>query len=88
MLHTEIQGFNEAKFPKRMFQYFYRLYDKYPFPIESIVFFTGDAQQQTPDKFNYKGIDTKLCFQYKAYHIFQHSEQELMNMRNILLWWY
>ena len=83
LVHTEIQGFNDAKFPTRMFQYFYRLFDKYPVPIESIVVFTGNQQQITPEQYHYKGIDTQLIFKYKSYRIFQHSERELLKMNNI-----
>lgn len=82
LIHLEIQEKNDNNFSKRMFQYFYRIYDRYDVPIAALAVFTGNRLAKVENKFEYIFLDTVLHYQYKAYHILEHTEEELLAMKN------
>lgn len=82
LVHTEIEGGSDEDFAFRIFQYHYRLLDRYGVPVETIAVFTGSKNQRKPYEYLYQGIRTSINFRYLAYHIFDHSEQDLLRMRN------
>ncbi|QIH31619.1 hypothetical protein [Sphingobacterium sp. DR205] len=83
LVHTEIEGGNDAGFLHRIFQYHYRLLDRYRVPVETIAIFTGDRGQRRPAVYGYSMFRTSLEFRYLSYQIFDHSEEELLVMDNI-----
>lgn len=83
LVHTEIEGGRQKDFAFRMFQYHYRLLDRNEGSVETIAVFTGDKTQPCPSKYCHRVIDTQIQFQYRAYHIFDHNEAELLAMDNI-----
>lgn len=82
LLHTEIEGGNQEDFAFRLFQYHYRLLDRYRVPVETIAVFTGDGKQFRPSAYKQKVIDTSIQFVYRSYHIFDHTEQALLAINN------
>ncbi|OIJ22398.1 hypothetical protein BKP45_07110 [Anaerobacillus alkalidiazotrophicus] len=52
LIHIEVQGTNETDFSKRMFQYFYRAFDKYDQQIYAIALFT-DFPNEKAHSFSY-----------------------------------
>ena len=83
LVHTEIEGGRSKEFALRMFQYHYRLLDLYQIPVETIAVFTGGRNQPRPSVCQYDVMDTSLDFRYRAYHIFDHDQQELLKGGNI-----
>ena len=83
LVHTEIEGGNDPGFSHRIFQYHYRLLDRYRVPVETIAVFTGDRSQRRPAIYGYTVFRTSLEFRYLSYQIFDHSEDELLVMDNI-----
>ena len=83
LVHTEIEGGNDETFPYRMFQYHYRLLDRYRVPVETIAVFTGGQSQGRPGEYSYCVFGTSLTFHYLTYQIFDHQEDELLVMDNI-----
>ena len=65
-----------------MFQYWYRIYDRYAVDITALAIFTGNRRQQHPDTFHKTFMGTEITYRYNAYHIFDHSEMELLAMDN------
>ena len=82
LVHIEIQGGSTRGFPKRMFQYWYRIYDRYGVDITALAIFTGNKHQQSPHTFHKTFMGTEITYCYNAYHIFDHSEAELLAMDN------
>ena len=83
LVHTEIEGGNDEVFPYRIFQYHYRLLDRYRVPVETIAVFTGAPTQGRPAEYSYCVFGTSLTFRYLTYQIFDHQEGELLVMDNI-----
>lgn len=83
LIHLEIQHKNDKNFPKRMFQYFYRIYDRYNVPITAVAIFTGESVTNRPTHFEHRFLGTEIRYEYNAYHIFDHNERELLSMHNL-----
>lgn len=82
LVHTEIEGGRQEEFAFRMFQYHYRLMDRNEGSVETIAVFTGDKAQPCPSEYRHQVIDTKIHFEYRAYHIFDHTDAALLAMDN------
>lgn len=83
MLNTEIEGGNDVKFAERIYQYNYRIRDRYSISVATIAVYTGSHNQPKPSEYIDVILDTSVHFRYRAYHIFDHSEEELLAMDNI-----
>lgn len=83
LVNTEIEGGHDSDFSHRIFQYFYRLLDRYRVPVETIAVFTGGRSQPCTDEYHFEVFRTSLRFQYLSYQIFDHDESELLDMDNI-----
>ena len=82
LIHLEIQDQNDKHFAKRMFQYFYRIYDRYSVPITAFAIFTGNS---VPDKsiyFRHEFLGTTISYQYNCYHILDHTPEQLILTEN------
>lgn len=83
LIHLEVQGYDDTDFAKRMFQYFYRIYDRYDKEVYALTLFTDDlAEKYTPAKFTYGFLGTKLNYSYHTYKIAEQNEEELINSNN------
>lgn len=83
LVHTEIEGGSDDGFSHRIFEYHYRILDRYRVPVETIVVFTGSRNQRRSDEYRYKVFRTSFEFRYLSYQIFDHKESELLAMDNI-----
>jgi predicted transposase/invertase (TIGR01784 family) len=82
LLHMEIQKVTNDDFSRRVFEYWYRLTDKHKTAVVSLAVFTGLKTQLQPDRYNFDLLGTELNFKYNTYQIFNHTEEELINMDN------
>jgi predicted transposase/invertase (TIGR01784 family) len=78
LLHCEIQNSTDQNFSLRMFEYNYRLFDRYKTPIVSLAIFTGKKSQLRPQAYKTNVLGTSITFDYKSYQIFDHTEEELI----------
>src|SRR5262249_26470017 len=60
LIHVEIQGQVEAKFPRRMFQYNYRCFDLYDRRVISLAVRCDDQPDWRPHRFLYGGWGCKM----------------------------
>jgi len=82
LVHLEIQDKNDRHFTKRMFQYFYRIYDRYDVRITALAVFTGNYIPSKANYFNHNFLGTKITYEYNSYHIREHTEEQLLAMDN------
>jgi predicted transposase/invertase (TIGR01784 family) len=82
LVHLEIQGEGSNNFAFRMFQYWYRIYDRYENDIVALAVFTGGKNQKRPAHFHKSFLGTEIQYKYNAYHILDDSEEELLAMNN------
>jgi len=82
LVNAEIEGGSDPGFAKRMLQYNYRIWDKHDAPVTSIAFYTGGFKQPKPSEYSREWEGTLHYFRFRAYHILDHSEEELLAMDN------
>ncbi|MFD1928818.1 Rpn family recombination-promoting nuclease/putative transposase [Sporosarcina siberiensis] len=77
LVHIEVQSTNETEFPERMFQYFYRIYDRYQEKIIAIAVHTSPAKSNALEHFEYDYFGTTLHYSYTNYRTEDYPDEEL-----------
>src|SRR5438067_2384426 len=60
LIHVEIQGGVEARFPQRMFEYNYRCFDRYHRRVISLAVLCDERPNWRPNRFVYGGWGSKI----------------------------
>ena len=82
LVHIEVQGSSDGEFGQRMFQYFYRIYDKYQQPITAVAILTDRNKKFRPQKFEQTYLGTTIRYDFNMYKILAQSEKELLESDN------
>lgn len=82
LIHIEVQDNASKDFPKRMFRYFYRIYDKFDKEVYAIALLTDDGRSDYPDYFHYSFYGTKVDYTYNIYKFHEHDIPELEKSKN------
>lgn len=85
LIHVEIQGQMEAAFELRLFEYYYRLYDRYRQPILTIAVLTDNNSQWRPQRYQAKVWDAEiLTFRFLNLKLldYRKRKQELETTQN------
>ncbi len=83
LVHIEIQDGAIKNFPKRMFQYYYRILDRFEVEVAALAVFTGKQNQKQPSEYRRNFLGTEITYKYNAYQIFDHNEEQLVEMDNL-----
>ena len=77
LIHIEVQGQYDREFTKRMFKYFYRIYDRFDHPVIPIAIFTGPDGKRMGDRFEiaYEGLE--LMYKFNTLYIASFKDDEL-----------
>ncbi|WP_153800037.1 hypothetical protein [Foetidibacter luteolus] len=82
LIHVEVQGYNEVEFPRRMFNYFYRIWDTWQKPVTAFVIFTDRNKKFCPSQFSYSFLGTSLSYSYNVYKVILQDEKMLLQNTN------
>jgi hypothetical protein len=82
LLHLEVQGKNGKDFPRRMFDYYARLFIKHHQPIAAIAVLTGEDGNKRSGLFETSCLWTRASYEYKTISIVDYSEEELLASTN------
>lgn len=82
LIHVEVQGSAEENFAERMFQYFYRIFDKYQKKIFAIAIFTDASQTFKPATYEYQFHGTYLNYTFNTYKLLDQDEEKLLQSDN------
>ncbi len=66
-IHIEIQEKQDPDFSKRMFTYFYRLFDRFQENIYSIAILTDLSKSNNSEPFQYSFYGTELTYRFNTY---------------------
>lgn len=77
LLHLEIQGKNEKDFPRRMFDYFIRLFSKYGRPVAAVALLTGKDSGSMPAAYEDSCLWMRARYDYKTVCIADYTDVEL-----------
>lgn len=76
LIHIEVQGHYEKDFVKRMFSYFYRIYEKYGEEVISLVIFADDSRSFHPDTFCISRWGFTLHFQFPYVKLIDYASKQ------------
>jgi len=82
LVHIEVQGSTDKTFGYRMFQYFYRIYDKYQKPIAAFVILTDTNKNFKPQYFEQTYLGTTLRYDFNTYKILEQDQDVLSESQN------
>lgn len=79
----EVQSSREEDFSRRMFQYFYRIYDRYEEKIVALAVHTARENVDNMKHFEYDYFGTALNYSYNNYRTEDYSDAELECSANV-----
>ncbi|GAB3059284.1 RpnC/YadD family protein [Virgibacillus ainsalahensis] len=82
LIHIEVQGKVNEAFSKRMFRYFYRLYDKFDKEIYAIALLTDIGNTKHTNQFHYSFHGTEVDYTYNAYQFRENDLEKLKRSSN------
>jgi len=82
LVHIEVQGYTDQDFAKRMFQYYYRILDKYEKPITAFAIFADNSKNFHPRNYERKFLGTKVFYEFNTYKIIDQDDLELEKSNN------
>lgn len=82
LFHVEVQAKYSEEFGRRMFEYYYRLFDKYKKPITAYAIFTEATARIRSNVFTRSFLGTTLTYQFNTYKIAAQTEKELLKSDN------
>ena len=74
LIHFEVQAKFEKSFLRRMFVYFYRIFDKREENITALAIYTGDSVPEGCDRFEYEFMGTKVVYQFNTFLVSKADE--------------
>lgn len=86
LAHVEVQKELSNDLPKRMFRYFYRIFDRYEEDSDGIeaiaILLAKVGKKNMYSKFTSEFNKTKLTYNYRTYGLFEANEEELTKNKN------
>lgn len=82
LIHIEVQNEDHRVFSKRMFRYFYRIYDKFDKEVYAIAIITDDKKTSYPNSFHYHFFGTIIDYTYNVYKFHEHTIEQLEQSNN------
>jgi predicted transposase YdaD len=82
LIHTEVQGYDDKNFEKRMFQYYYRIFDKYEKDIEALAIFTYKENSHKSNNYQKKFLQTEILYKFRTYDVSKQNENNLKLIKN------
>lgn len=82
LIHVEVQGYTDQDFAKRMFQYYYRILDKYYKPVTAFAIFADTNKKFHPQFYEREYLGTKVHYSYNTYKILDQDNAALEASNN------
>jgi predicted transposase/invertase (TIGR01784 family) len=82
LIHVEVQGYTDQDFARRMFQYYYRILDKYDKPITAFAIFADSNKSFHPKYYEREFLGTKVYYAFNTYKIIDQADEELEASNN------
>ena len=82
LIHIEVQSSYETDFSKRMFVYFYRIFDQYSQEITAIAIYTGEQIPKKYGKYEYDFLGTKTIYEFNTYLVKNAKDKDLKTSEN------
>ncbi|MGB0985262.1 MAG: hypothetical protein ACPG19_14520 [Saprospiraceae bacterium] len=74
LIHTEVQGYIDKKFQKRMYTYNYRSYDRFNQEVVALAILTDENANFRPTYYEYETWGTKIRYDFNTFKVLDYSE--------------
>jgi len=75
LIHVEVQGYYEKKFPQRIYEYNYRLFDKYNKQVISLAILADESESWRPSSYGYSLGGCRLSLEFPVVKILDYQTQ-------------
>lgn len=82
LVHTEVQGYEDKQFALRMFQYFYRIRDRYARPVTAIVIYTDTNRKYHFKEYRESFMGTELSYRFHTFVLTDQDKSALESSGN------
>ena len=85
LVHVEVQKKLDSTLPKRMFRYFYRIFDRFEEKsqgIEAVAILLNKVGKNKYNEYRYQYGKTRISYNYRTYNLFEAGEKELTENTN------
>lgn len=82
LLHVEVQNVYQNDFPRRMFTYYYRIFDKYQKRISAYAIFTGAGPKDGNGSYEEEFMGTGISYRFNTFKIADQDESDLLRSNN------
>jgi len=82
LVHIEVQSYSEENFSKRMFRYFYKIFERYGKKIVSMAILTSDIDIGEEGRFEHKAYGSGVDFRYLTFKLMDYDKDELLSNPN------
>jgi len=83
LIHIEVQGYVDAEFTRRMFEYFYRILEKYQKPVTALAIFTDDDPNFHPTEHRIFCWGTEMVYSFNTYKLAEKTLADFQDKDNI-----
>jgi len=83
LIHIEVQGYVDAEFTRRMFEYFYRILEKYQKPVMALAIFTDDDPDFHPTEHRISCWGTEMVYRFNTYKLAEKTLADFQDKDNI-----
>ena len=83
LVHVEVQGYSDPDFARRMFEYAYRIQDRYQRPATALVIYTNTDRRYHFQRYQYAFFGTELSYHFNTFILMDHSHTELRKSSNL-----
>ena len=83
LVHVEVQGYEDSAFPERMFQYFYRIRDRYNQSVMAFAVLTDANKKYRPQEYRYRFFDTEVIYKYHFLKLIDYKPSDFQSNNNL-----
>lgn len=83
LIHIEVQGYLDKQFSQRMFQYAYRIKDRYQRPLTTLVIYTHENTSFHFSAYEESFLGTKLRYEFRTFVLSNHKPEDLRSTNNL-----
>lgn len=83
LIHLEVQGYSDPDFAFRMFQYAYRIRDRYGMPITALAIFTDTNRQHHYSEYEESFFGTETLYRFRTFILMDYKPKSLTFSKNI-----
>lgn len=82
LIHVEVQGYQDIQFAARMFEYMYRIRDKYQHPVTGLAIYTDWNRRYHYTQFVEAFLGTEVIYRFNTYVLRDHHPETLAKDAN------